>query len=523
MSVENTTSKVIYQGNGVAVEWPVPFAYSRADDIHLLHTDANGVETEIASNFRLNVNASGDSSVTYPVAGEPLPPGVRLTVYRKTPQTQIVDLQYGGAFSPETLENDGFDRVVMMVQEAREELDRAVKVKLSASESPDDLRDALFAARDQAQAASAAAGQSAAEAVASATRAASEADRTRSEGEAQVAAIRNEGAEQVNTVRAEGATQTQAAAEEAAKAANSASAATAQADRAKAEADRAQSLVEVGPATAEKLGMVKVGTGIAVTEDGTISTEKITTGATLQTDEHGLLNVGPHAFENPEICGKGDFQKYGHTRLTDNPDENAGAVAGMAASPVALRTAVARILDVSEDVTITTSGTYAVPFTGAYSITAVGGGGNGGKDSGSPYGGRGGGGGAGQVSTISRHLTKGQKIPIVIGGSGGGQTSVGDFLTAAGGGNGGDGQPGNFNPWNGTGNMGAPGAAGFSYGTPASPGGSLGTAAPGGTSAFPPYGNGGNGGTLISAPSNVLPPTPGTSGCVRITLTKLGG
>ena len=296
-----------------------------------------------------------------------------------------------------------------------------------------------------------------------------------------------------------------------------------EADRAKAEADRAQSLVEVGPATAEHLGMVKIGSGVEVAEDGTISTEKITTGATLQTDEHGLLNVGPHAFENPEICGKGDFQNYGHVRVTDNPDENAGAVAGMAASPAALRTAVARILDVSEDVTITTSGTYAVPFTGAYSITAVGGGGNGGNDSGSPYGGRGGGGGAGQVSTISRHLTKGQKIPIVIGGSGGGQTSVGDFLTAAGGGNGGDGQPGNYNPWHGTGNMGAPGAAGFSYGTPASPGGHSGTAATGGTSAFPPYGNGGNGGTLISAPSNVLPPTPGTSGCVRITLTKLGG
>ncbi len=476
MSVENTTSKGIYQGNGVAVEWPVPFAYSRADDIHLLHTDANGVETEISSNFRLNVNVSGDSSVTYPVTGEPLPPGVRLTVYRKTPQTQIVDLQYGGAFSPETLEKDGFDRVVMMVQEVREEIDRAVKIKLSATESPDDLRDRLFAARDQAQTASAAAGQSAAQAEDSADEAGA-----------------------------------------------AAAAATAQADRAKAEADRAQALTEVGPATAEKLGMVKVGTGIAVTEDGTISTEKITTGATLQTDEHGLLNVGPHAFENPEICGKGDFQKYGHVRLTDNPDENAGAVAGMAASPVALRAAVARLMDVSEDVTVTTSGTYAVPFTGAYSITAVGGGGNGGKDSGSPYGGRGGGGGAGQVSTISRHLTKGQKIPIVIGGSGGGQTSVGDFLTAAGGGNGGDGQPGNYSPWHGTGNMGAPGAAGFSYGTPASPGGNSGTAATGGTSAFPPYGNGGNGGTLISAPSNVLPPTPGTSGCVRITLTKLGG
>lgn len=474
MTLDTNNSKAVFQGNGTATVFPFDFKVWKNSQIVVTIADNDGTSMDVTANCSIALTESG-GTVTYLKDGAPLPVGYTLAITRNMPFVQGVDLVSATRFDPQVIE-DALDQATAERQQLAERLARAVVVETTSSLTPEDLVQSIYTARDEAKAAGTAAGQSAAQAATSADEAGA-----------------------------------------------AAAAATAQADRAKAEADRAQALTEVGPATAEKLGMVKVGTGIAVTEDGTISTEKITTGATLQTDEHGLLNVGPHAFENPEICGKGDFQKYGHVRLTDNPDENAGAVAGMAASPVALRTAVARILDVSEDVTVTTSGTYAVPFTGAYSITAVGGGGNGGNDSGNPFGGRGGGGGAGQVSTISRQLTKGQEIPIVIGGSGGGQTSVGDFLTAAGGGNGGNGQPGNYSPWHGTGNMGAPGAAGFSYGTPASPGGNSGTAATGGTSAFPPYGNGGNGGTLISAPSNVLPPTPGTSGCVRITLTKLGG
>lgn len=51
------------------------------------------------------------------MTGQPIRAGTRLTVYRDTPQTQIVDLISGGAFDPEVLEWDGFDRAVMMIQE----------------------------------------------------------------------------------------------------------------------------------------------------------------------------------------------------------------------------------------------------------------------------------------------------------------------------------------------------------------------------------------------------------------------
>lgn len=60
MAVESTLTKRIYQANGDTREWPVPFAYSRAADIRLMYTDADDLETEITSNFRVNVNESGE-------------------------------------------------------------------------------------------------------------------------------------------------------------------------------------------------------------------------------------------------------------------------------------------------------------------------------------------------------------------------------------------------------------------------------------------------------------------------------
>jgi hypothetical protein len=148
MTVESVLTKKIYQGNGAAVEFPVPFAYSRTDDLFLLHTDAQGKETPITDNFRVNVNEAGNTSITYPLAGQPLPAGQRLTIFRDTPQTQIVDLIYGGAFSPDVLEHDGFDRGVMMIQEIDEAVARAIKVPISSDQSPEELLSDIFTARD---------------------------------------------------------------------------------------------------------------------------------------------------------------------------------------------------------------------------------------------------------------------------------------------------------------------------------------------------------------------------------------
>lgn len=162
MTVESIKTKEIYEGNGSATVFPVPFAYSQTADVLLVFTDAHNMEWAVVSNFRIDVSDTGDASVTYPVVGEPIPMGTRLTVYRSTPLTQIVDLIYGGAFNPDVLEKDVFDRIVMMIQELKEGLDRAVKVPLSSDVNTDDLINSIY---DEVRKAEAAA-QSAEEALA---------------------------------------------------------------------------------------------------------------------------------------------------------------------------------------------------------------------------------------------------------------------------------------------------------------------------------------------------------------------
>ena len=164
MTVESTTSKITYEGNGLATVFPVPFQYSRTEDIRLMLTDADGEETEITTNFRIDVSESSDTSVTFPIVGEAIPHGVRLTVFRSTPQNQIVDLIYGGAFSPDVLEYDGFDRIVMMVQELQEEVDRAIRVAMAGDLTSSELKQEIFDARDTAVSSAATASEDAARA-----------------------------------------------------------------------------------------------------------------------------------------------------------------------------------------------------------------------------------------------------------------------------------------------------------------------------------------------------------------------
>ena len=157
MTVEATQTKEIYEGNGSTTIFPVPFTYSRTDDIKLVFTDAEDIDSPVTSNYAVTVTESGDTSVTYPVTGMPIRMGTRLTVYRATPQLQIVDLIYGGAFNPDVLEKDVFDRIVMMIQELQEAMNRAIKAPFTLDITSEEIFDAIFAAEKAAEDAAAAA------------------------------------------------------------------------------------------------------------------------------------------------------------------------------------------------------------------------------------------------------------------------------------------------------------------------------------------------------------------------------
>lgn len=527
--IAQTSVVVRYIVTAGVLSYAVSFPIYSEKDVRVTFSTDGRTETALVpgADYTVAVLSSGGGTVTLNSAGI-VPAGAVLAVASAIPATQEADFSATTDVDTGALETQ-LDRQVQMIQQLEAELDRAVKVPAASEDTPEEVVQSVYAARDAAADSATDAARNAAEA-----------------GQSALAAAHSE----------------QEAAASAADAA--------------ASADLAQSLTEVGPATSERLGFVRIGQGISVDETGLISTEPVTlatpdapgivqVGAGLEVTlpaeaaegeeapTPGILSLGAHASEDPEEYGKGDFQFYGHVKLTDNFEEGTAAKDGVAISAKGVKDAWDRLLNLQSEVVITSSGNWIVPETATYGVTCIAGGGKGGNGStgvaaswsacrwgsesveryGSDinHGGNGGGGGgAGQTITQNVTLTKGDIIPVTVGGGDGGSTAFGEYLTALGGGTGGNGvaptyrgvSPSNCHngPGSFSGGPGSGGAAGFSYGSPPSGGGvgggdsgywggsstkflgyvSGGNGGAGGTSTHGAYGNGGIGGN--GAPVN---------------------
>ena len=146
MTVASTLSKKQYQGNNLTNEFPLPFHVTAKEHIFALLKKGTKIE-EIKTNFAVDLERK---MFIYPVHGEAIKTGESLTVYRKIPLTQIVDLENAGAFHPEVLEYDGFDRIVMQIQQIDEEISRALKIDITDTRDTSHLLEELFAAREEA-------------------------------------------------------------------------------------------------------------------------------------------------------------------------------------------------------------------------------------------------------------------------------------------------------------------------------------------------------------------------------------
>lgn len=134
MTVSMQITKRIYQGNGSARRWDVDFPLISADDLAVYLTSPQGVEEELFSDFSVDLLSH---TLTYPTeqSGKaPLAEGWKLTVLRKTPLTQDIDLLRQGELDAEVLEQ-GYDKLTMLVQELSEKVDRSIKYPVSSQES----------------------------------------------------------------------------------------------------------------------------------------------------------------------------------------------------------------------------------------------------------------------------------------------------------------------------------------------------------------------------------------------------
>lgn len=139
MTVSSSTSKVVGLGNGVTTAWPFSFKVLDEDHLEVTYTDADDVETLLASGYTVSLNADQEASpggtVTYSPA---IASGTKLTIARVLPVTQPTDLQNQGGYYPEVLEQ-ALDQLIMVVQQLDERVSRAVLAPISSDAEPDDL------------------------------------------------------------------------------------------------------------------------------------------------------------------------------------------------------------------------------------------------------------------------------------------------------------------------------------------------------------------------------------------------
>jgi len=196
MTVENTENKEIYSGNGTTYRWPITFETSgvEASEIKVYRTDSDGVSTLLTSNYEVDLNAL---EVIYPTPAsglDPVPTGEGVVILRALSLNQELDLKNQGTLNAENLE-DGFDRVVMMIQQVQEQVDRTPQADVSESGEDsavaallEEVRDARDDAEDSANAAAASANSAATSATnASASATAADTSKTAAQA-AQVAA-----------------------------------------------------------------------------------------------------------------------------------------------------------------------------------------------------------------------------------------------------------------------------------------------------------------------------------------------
>lgn len=150
MTVTTQITKEKFLTNGLATVWPLPFPVREAEHLRIILTtlaagpggpDGMGGRDEVVtSGYSVTGLGGNNVSVTYPVSGNPLPPGYRLTIYRLVPYVQDLDLENGQAFDAEVLEAQ-YDIQEMQIQQLAEEVSRAVKVAISSDEEPKTAED----------------------------------------------------------------------------------------------------------------------------------------------------------------------------------------------------------------------------------------------------------------------------------------------------------------------------------------------------------------------------------------------
>ena len=144
------------------LSYAVPFPLDEGSDVSVLCNDGSG---EVALSMDADyvvVPAQDGSGGTVTLKEGRVPEGATLVVKSSVPETQELDVSHSSEVDKESLERE-LDRQVQMIQQLRDDVDRAVKTAVTDEITPEELQKRFFQARDEALASAAQAARSEAE------------------------------------------------------------------------------------------------------------------------------------------------------------------------------------------------------------------------------------------------------------------------------------------------------------------------------------------------------------------------
>lgn len=124
---------VQYQCDGVNKTFIWPYDFNNIKDINLILVDENGRQTEQTGNILYDAQ---NKTLTYPSIGEPLPVTHKVILIRRTPISQTTELANKWPYNH--IEGMG-DKVILILQELKEQLDRTLQIRVGADEDPNQV------------------------------------------------------------------------------------------------------------------------------------------------------------------------------------------------------------------------------------------------------------------------------------------------------------------------------------------------------------------------------------------------
>ena len=126
MTINTTTTRVGYTGDGVTTAFAVPFVFFGASELEVIsRVIATGAETVLAVTTNYTVSGGNGSTGTVTAIVAPAAT-VQWVIRRKTARTQLVDYAPNDPFPADTHER-ALDRLTAQTQELGEDVDRSMK------------------------------------------------------------------------------------------------------------------------------------------------------------------------------------------------------------------------------------------------------------------------------------------------------------------------------------------------------------------------------------------------------------